>query len=71
MNLEEGGKREKDANHKRILTIENKLRVDGGRWVKWVMGIDEGTCGDERWVLYVRDETLNSIPETNFTIYIN
>lgn len=27
------GKRERDANHKRFLTIENKLRVDGGWWV--------------------------------------
>ena len=25
------GKREGEANHKRLLTIENKLRVDGGR----------------------------------------
>ena len=25
---------------------------------KWVMGITEGTCWDERWVLYVRDESL-------------
>ena len=33
-------------------------------WAKWVMGIKEGTC-DEHWVLYVSDESLNSIPETN------
>ena len=29
-----------------------------------MMGIKEGTC-DEHWVLYVRDESLNSTPETN------
>ena len=27
------GKKEKEANHKKLLAIENKLRVDGGRWV--------------------------------------
>ena len=26
-------KRERETNHKRYLTIENKLRVDGGRWI--------------------------------------
>ena len=40
--------RGKEANHKRLLKTENKLRVDGG----WVMGIEEGTCWDEHWVLY-------------------
>lgn len=25
--------RERETNHKRHLTIENKLRVDGRRWV--------------------------------------
>jgi len=36
MNIGEGRKekkREKEANHKRLLTTENKLRVAGGRWV--------------------------------------
>ena len=27
------GKGERQTNHKRLLMIENKLRVDGGRWV--------------------------------------
>ena len=27
-------KREREANHRRLLTIENKLRVDGARWVE-------------------------------------
>ena len=34
------------------------------------MGIKEGTCWDEPWVLYVSDESLNS-PETIITLYIN
>ena len=42
MNIWEGGKR-KEVNHKRLLMIENKLRVDGGRWM--------GDGLDECWVL--------------------
>ena len=34
-------------------------------------GIKEGTCWDEHWVLYVSDESLNSTPETNITLYGN
>ena len=46
--------RGKEANHKRLLNTENKLRVNGGVGDrgKWVMGIEEGTCWDEHWVLY-------------------
>ena len=39
-------KTEREINHKRPLTIGNKLRVAGGEagvgWPKWVMGIKEG-----------------------------
>ena len=38
-------------------------------WAKWVMGI-ESTC-EEHWVLYVSDESINSVPETNITLYVN
>ena len=34
------------------------------------MRIKEGTC-DEHWVLYITDESLNSTPETNNTLYVN
>ena len=46
--------RGREANHKRLLNTENKLRVEGGveERGKWVMGIEEGTCWDEHWVLY-------------------
>ena len=76
------GKREGKANHTRLLTTENKLRVAGGEvcvsgrgwgrgWAKWDMGIKEGTR-DEHWVLYaVSDESLNSTPETSITLYVN
>ena len=43
--------------------------MDG--WAKGVMGIKEGTCCYEHCVKRVSDESLNSTPETNFTIYIN
>ena len=56
MGVGRGGKsyRGREANHRILLRTENKLRVDegwGGRG-KWVMGIEEGTCWDEHWVLY-------------------
>ena len=34
------------------------------------MSIKEGTCV-EHWVLYVSDESLNSTPEIDFTMYVN
>ena len=43
--------------------------VDWG-WVKWGMGIKEGTC-DEHWVLYMSDESLASTPQTNLALYVN
>ena len=46
-----------------------------GRWVRgwtrWVMGIKEGTCWDENWVLHISDESLDLTPETNTTRYVN
>ena len=35
------------------------------------MGIKEGTCWDEHWVLYVSDESLGYIPEAKTTMYVN
>ena len=35
------------------------------------MGTKEGTCYDEHGVVYVNDESLNSTPETNITLYVN
>ena len=43
----------------------------GEGWTKWVMGIKEGIYGDEHWVLYVSDESINSTPEINITLYVN
>ena len=67
--------RGREANHKRLLNTENKLRVIG-RDVegKWVTGIEESICWDEHWVLYVSDESWESIPEAKgmlYTLYVN
>jgi len=63
-----------EVNHKRLQTLETKLRVAGwevdGGWARWVMGIKKGTGYDEHWVLYVSDESLNST-KTNITLYVN
>ena len=42
----------------------------GGGWAKWGMGIKEGTCWEEHWVLYVSDGSLGST-ETNTPLYVN
>ena len=63
--------------HSEIVQVKGetilKLRV--GRWLagwaRWVMGVKEGTCWVERWVLYVSDESLGSTPETNTILYVN
>ena len=39
--------------------------------VKLVMGIKEGICWDEHWVVYVSDESLDSTPEAKTTLYAN
>ena len=56
--------RGREANHKRLLNTENKLRVDEGveERERWLMGIEEGPCWDEHWVLYVNDEPWESTP---------
>ena len=38
---------------------------------KWVMGIEEGTCWDEHWMLYVSDESWESTPEAKKTLYVS
>ena len=59
MDIGEERKKDREANHKRLLTIESKLRVAegkaGGGWAKWAMNIKEDTC-DEHSVLHVSDE---------------
>ena len=42
-----------------------------GGWGNWMTGIKEGTWCDEHLVLYAIDESLNSISETNNTVYVN
>ena len=42
----------------------------GGR-ARWAVDIKEGICWDEHWMLYVNDESLNSISEIIITLYFN
>ena len=42
----------------------------GGKWAKWVTGMKEGTCVGNL-VSHASDESLNSTPETNITLYVN
>lgn len=67
-------KRAREANHTGLNNreqIEDWWREVNRGQAKWVMGIKAGTYYDERWVLYLGDESLNSIPETNITLYVN
>ena len=63
--------RGREVNHKGLLNTENKLKVDVGvgERGKWVMGIEEGTCWDENWVLYASDEPQESTPKPKSTLY--
>ena len=67
-----GRRRGKPRN--RLLTIKNKLRAIEGKWmgmcVKKVVRIKECTC-DEHQMLHGNVESLNPIPETNITLYVN
>ena len=68
-----GEKSEMEMNHERLWTPGNKLRVSEGRGVgvggNRVMGIKEGTCCDEHWVLYATNESLNTTSKTNDVLY--
>ena len=48
------------------------MRVEGGRvgggWATRGINLKEGTCDEH---LYVSGESLNSILETNITLYVN
>ena len=50
-------------NHERLWTLGSKLRASEGRglgeWDRLVMGIKEGMCCDEHWVLYITNESSN------------
>ena len=55
-----GEKSEQETNHERLWTLGNKLEgFRRGRGIM-VMGIKEGTCCDEHWVLCATNESLNS-----------
>ena len=69
-----GGKKREKQTVKQTLNCRKQSEGcwRGGErgWVKWVMGIKEGTC-DEHQALYVSDESLNSTLEINITLYVS
>ena len=38
---------------------------------KLPIGIEEGTCWDEHWVLYASGESWESIPEAKTILYVS
>ena len=70
-----GEKERGETNHKRLFNVREQTegwwRDVGGGQARWVMGIKEGTCWDEHWVLYVSDESLNAPPEMSHYMLIN
>lgn len=48
--------------------------MERGGWemdqIDELVGIREVT-NDEHWVLYISDESLNSLPETDIALYVN
>ena len=36
---------------------------------KWLMGVEEGACWDEHWVLYGSNESWESTLKTKGTLY--
>ena len=73
MNTCKGGKKRAKEGNKPQETLNNREQTEGGGWemTRWVLSIKEGTCHEEHWVLYISDESLNSIPEINIAPYIN
>ena len=60
-------------NHERVWTLGSNLRVLEeklvGGWVVLVIGIKEGMCGMEHWVLQGNNESWNTTSKTNDVLY--
>ena len=51
--------------------MENKQKVTGGGWAKWVRGIKEDSCWDKNCLLYIGDESLESTPKVIISLNAN
>ena len=71
MNIEEGGNEKKEGDSNVREQNEGPWKKVGRGWAGWGMGMKEGTCYDESWVLYVSDESLDSTSETHIALYVN
>lgn len=50
---------------KKPVAFRGEERGGGNR----VLGIEEGICGDEHWVLYITNESLNTASKINDVLY--
>ena len=67
------GEKKKRQSRKQTLNYGEQTEGSGGQvggWIRWVMNIKEDTYV-KHWVLFVSNESLNSTPETNITLYVN
>ena len=49
--------------------LQETERRGVGEREKWVVGIEEGICWGEHWVLYVSDKPRESTPKTKSALY--
>ena len=68
------GKKLKRERQTKKQTLNYREQSDGyqrgGQWGRrnWVMGMKEGTCPHEQWVIYGSVESLYCTPKTNITL---
>ena len=66
------GKSERETN---LVTLDSGNQIDGyrregvGVWGSLVVGIEEGTCCDNHWVLYTNNESWNTTSKTKDVLY--
>ena len=72
-----GAGKEKSGN-KLHVSLNDREKKSEGSWremgqlgARWGTCIKKSTCCDEHWVLYVRDESLNSTHESENALYVN
>lgn len=56
-------------NRERLWPLRNKLRVWRG-WVSLVVGVKEGPCCVEHWVLHLKNESWNTTSKTKDVLYV-
>ena len=55
---------------KKKKTTEGYKSEEMGWKGNWVIGPEEGSCGDKHWVLHATNESLNTTSEINDVVYV-